>query len=170
MQAESILRKSRNWRLTEDDIDLTIVDPSMKTGTQDDGHRLKSVLEIYLDNGVEHIALGNNSRVQGWGVFKDYLHIPEPDENGDAIPMLRISSKCVNTIETLPTLTTSLTNPEDVDTDGLDHIADAIRYLLMFIQVPFARKSENKEPEWLKKLRENAKENGGGTEIDAWTA
>jgi hypothetical protein len=171
MQAEAILARGNSWRLTEEMIDLTIVDPSMKTGTQDMGHRLSSVLEIYYSCGVEHIALGNNSRVQGWGVFKDYLKIPEPDENGDCIPMLRFTSRCINALETIPTLVTSDTNIEDVNTDGLDHIADAIRYLLMFIQVPHAKPVENNKPLWLRELERKAKQSSdGGNIVSAWTA
>jgi len=170
MQAEAILSRTRNWRLTESDIDLTVVDPSMKTATQDMGMRMRSVLEIYGDAGVEHIALGNNSRVQGWGVFKDYLKIPEPDENGDCVPYIRFSTKCKRMIETIPTLVTSENNIEDVDTDGDDHGADAARYLLMFIQIPFVKKAIDDTPLWLRELQKRKGIGRGDSLEKAWTA
>jgi hypothetical protein len=37
---------------------------------------------------------------------------------------------CTDTIRTLPDLVHSRTDPEDVDTDGEDHLADALRYAL----------------------------------------
>jgi hypothetical protein len=58
---------------------------------------------------------------------------------------------------------------EDLDTDGLDHAADAIRYLLMFIQSPFLRKSVKPEPDWLRKARGEIDGKGKSTE-SAWTA
>ena len=170
MQAEMILARTRQWRLTEDDIDLTVVDPAMKTGNQDMGIRLGSVLEIYQDCGVQHIALGNNARVQGWGVMKDYLRIPDMGEDGvQSEPMLRFSSRCTNAIETIPILTSDINNVEDVDTDGEDHIADSLRYLLMFIHTPFPAKIANTVPKWLQELKKKSK-GEGGTITDAWTA
>lgn len=169
MQAELIIDKTKEWGLTEEQIHLTIVDPAMKVASQDAGHKLRSVIDLYSDCGVRNISLGRNARVPGWAVFKDYLRIPDPDEDGDSVPMLRFTTRCKNTIETIPTLTVSSTNVEDLDTDGLDHAADAIRYLLMFIQSPFLRKSGKAEPDWLRKARGEIDGKGKSTE-SAWTA
>ncbi len=170
MQAEMILARTRQWRLTEDDIDLTVVDPAMKTGSQDMGIRLGSVLEIYQECGVEHIALGNNARVQGWGVMKDYMTVPDMGEDGKRDePRLKFSSRCTNSIETIPALVADQNNVEDVDTDGEDHIADALRYLLMFIHVPVVRMAKNNEPKWLQELRKS-KHSGDGDVAAAWTS
>lgn len=170
MQAKEITTAMRRWSLREEDIDVTIVDPSMKSPTQDGGLMLKSVLEIYYDNGIQHIALGNNARVLGWSVFKEYLSIPSEADSPDdlPIPWLRFTSRCVNAIETIPTLVQSKNNVDDLDTRGLDHIADAIRYLLMFIKAPIFRPKDNKEPQWLKQLRENAKRSSDSSIDDVW--
>ena len=42
-----------------------------------------------------------------------------------------IFSNCKGFIRTIPTLMYSETKPEDLDTDGEDHIADETRYLCM---------------------------------------
>ena len=170
MQAREIKNAMRKWELEERDIDITVVDPSMKTPSQDGGQVLKSVIEIYYENGIEHIALGNNTRVLGWSVFKEYLRIPDQvDNEGDLpIPWLRFSSRCVNAIETIPTLVRSRKNIDDLDTDGLDHIADAVRYLLMFIKAPTFRPKDTGVPEWLKGLQQQALETSDSSIEDVW--
>lgn len=45
--------------------------------------------------------------------------------------MLYIFSNCKHTIRTLPLLMYDEHKPEDLDSDGEDHIADTIRYLCM---------------------------------------
>ena len=171
VQAKFILDRGRSLGLNEDSFYNTIVDPSMKTATHDSGTRLKSVVEIYIDNGLQHIALGNNSRVQGWGVFKDYLHIDDPDFTGDYIPYLRFCDNCVRCIETIPVLTTDDNNIEDVDTDQDDHGADALRYLLMFTSASGRKpKDVNPKPKWLRDLEEKGKNGEGHSVEDAWTA
>ena len=62
----------------------------------------------------------------------------------------------------------SKNNVDDLDTKGLDHIADAIRYLLMFIKAPTFRAHDNKEPMWLKAMRENAKNTSDSSIDDVW--
>lgn len=156
-QAKEIYERTLWWKLSEDMIDLTVVDPSMKTSTQDGGHVLKSVIEIYYENGIEHIALGVNARVPGWAVMKDYLQIPDFKE-GEEIqrPFLVFTNNCVNCIETIPSLIRSKKDPDDLDTKSEDHAADAIRYLLMFIKLPSFRPQESDEPKWLQELKARA--------------
>ena len=51
------------------------------------------------------------------------------DQNG--FPMFYVFSNCKQFIRTIPLLQYDEHKPEDVDTDGEDHIADAWRYFLM---------------------------------------
>ena len=51
------------------------------------------------------------------------------DENG--FPMMYIFNTCKGFIRTVPELKFSVTNPEDLDTTGEDHIADEVRYMCM---------------------------------------
>ena len=43
-------------------------------------------------------------------------------------PKLRYFSTCKDSIRTIPSLVHDELHPEDVDTDGEDHAADALRY------------------------------------------
>ena len=72
------------------------------------------------------VRRANNNRLAGVAAVSEALRIRR-----DARPRLLIYSTCVNLIRTLPTLTRSPTNPEDVDTRGEDHAYDALRYLLL---------------------------------------
>lgn len=136
-QAKEIYERTLWWKLSEDMIDLTVVDPSMKTSTQDGGHVLKSVIEIYYENGIEHIALGVNARVPGWAVMKDYLQIPDFKE-GEEIqrPFLVFTNNCVNCIETIPSLIRSKKDPDDLDTKSEDHCVtgDTLVYTVTGLQ------------------------------------
>jgi hypothetical protein len=66
----------------------------------------------------------NNARLPGW----DRLHELLQAEDEHSRPMLQIFETCLHTIRTLPSLTPSDTNPEDVNSKLEDHLADALRY------------------------------------------
>jgi len=146
-QAKLIRNVTTKWNLTEDDIFATIVDPSMKIKSHEYMNSLHSTLDIYIENGIEHIVLGNNDRVQGWATFKEFLKVPD-----EGRPYLMFTSNCKNCIETIPSLVHSEKNPEDVDTQGEDHLADALRYGLMFIDKPRPRKEIEQIPQWQRRL------------------
>jgi hypothetical protein len=163
VQAQKILDKSRLWGLEEEDIYATIVDPAMKIRAHEYLSTLHSTLDIYEDAGIEHIVLGNNDRVQGWATFHEFLRVPDEGE-----PYLRFTDNCVNCIETIPSLVRSNTNPEDVNTHGEDHIADAIRYGIMFLDKPYLRKERAVEKEWITRLRRQQKEKRVSNSDTVW--
>ncbi len=70
-------------------------------------------------------AKGQDSRIAGKAQIHERLAL-KPDGH----PGLIVFSTCRNVIRTLPALCYSKTRPEDVDTDGEDHLYDATRYLL----------------------------------------
>ena len=51
------------------------------------------------------------------------------DDNG--FPMLYVFSNCKAFIRTIPLLQYDENKPEDLDTDGEDHVADEVRYFCM---------------------------------------
>ena len=69
---------------------------------------------------------GNNDRINGWAQCQNRLAF---DTNG--IPMMRVFSNCKHFIRTIPTLMVSESRPEDLDTEGEDHLADTWRYVAM---------------------------------------
>ncbi|RKZ35377.1 MAG: hypothetical protein DRQ41_16020 [Gammaproteobacteria bacterium] len=60
---------------------------------------------------------GRNDRVTGWYALHNYL----TTKLADGLPMMQFFDGCSDTIRTLPMLTVSKTNPEDVDTRTEDH-------------------------------------------------
>ena len=69
---------------------------------------------------------GDNKRLPGWMQMHYRLSF---DENG--YPMLYVFKNCKAFIRTIPTLMYDEHKPEDLDTDGEDHIADETRYFCM---------------------------------------
>ena len=69
---------------------------------------------------------GDHKRIAGWMQLHYRLQF---DENG--YPMMYIFSNCKEFIRTIPALEYSETNPEDVNSDQEDHIADETRYFCM---------------------------------------
>ena len=51
--------------------------------------------------------------------------------DGDGYPRFYVLDSCTDFIRTLPTLLYDEHKPEDLDTDGEDHIADEWRYFCM---------------------------------------
>jgi hypothetical protein len=90
------------------------VDPSMfaKKDSPTSG-----VDQMELEIGVKPAF---NDRVTGWTILRQYLK----DER------LKIFPNCSNLIRTLPELVFDANKEEDLDTEGEDHAADALRYLI----------------------------------------
>jgi hypothetical protein len=97
-------------------ISYSVIDPA--AFNSDDG---PSTGERLTNYGVScHPA--DNKRVVGWQRIRDRLR------GIDGKPMLYVFSTCLNTIRTIPSLQHDERKPEDVDTEGDDHCADALRY------------------------------------------
>jgi PBSX family phage terminase large subunit len=81
--------------------------------------------------GYSHVPLKktNKDRISGWSVVHDWLSIAP-----DGLPYLLITENCVDLINTLPQLVYDENNVEDVNTNGDDHWADALRYMLKHIK------------------------------------
>ena len=73
-----------------------------------------------------YFSKGDHERLPGWMQLHYRLAM---DDNG--YPMLYVFKNCKGLIRTLPLLMYDEHKPEDIDTDGEDHIADAVRYLCM---------------------------------------
>ena len=73
-----------------------------------------------------YFSKGDHERLAGWMQMHYRFSF---DDNG--YPMLYVFRNCKGFIRTIPLLMYDEHKPEDIDTDGEDHIADAIRYLCM---------------------------------------
>ncbi len=84
-----------------------------------------SIADTYYRHGVA-ARKANNDRLTGTARIADKLRV-----RADGRPRLLIYSNCLNLIRTLPGLPRDKKNPELYDTNGEDHAADTLRYLLM---------------------------------------
>ena len=84
-----------------------------------------SIAETAAKHGV-YFSRGDNKRIPGWMQVHYRLRF---DDNG--IPMLYVFDCCKAFIRTMPLLVYDDHTPEDVDTDGEDHVADEVRYMCM---------------------------------------
>src|SRR5205814_5235928 len=66
---------------------------------------------------------GPGSRIAGASAIHARLAL-----RTDGQPGLKVFRTCSNLVRTLPALPHSRTNPDDIDTDAEDHLADALRY------------------------------------------
>ena len=97
-----------------------VADPSIW-----DKSRGESIAETAARHGVM-FSRGDNHRIAGWMQCHYRLRF---DEQG--YPGMYVFSSCRDFIRTVPLLQVSRTNPEDLDTNGEDHIADEWRYACM---------------------------------------
>lgn len=89
---------------------------------------------VYFDKAV-------NDRIPGWMQVHYRLAF---DENG--YPMMYVFDNCKAFIRTIPLLCFSETNPEDLDTDEEDHVADEVRYFCMMRPIKPRMSVESKIP------------------------
>lgn len=134
-------------------IEYCVFDPAFwsKKGERDDE---LSGAEVFSQKYEEKrkvsllMVRGNNSRVVGWGVVREFLK-PRM-ENDSLTAKLRIFSTCENLIRTLPEQQHDDRNPEDLNTKGEDHACDELRYAVM-------SRPEYKKPEPEEHVQEEEK-------------
>lgn len=99
----------------EENIAYTVADPAMFA--QDGG---PSMAERMLKKGLP-LRRGDNKRIPGWEQVRNRLE-------GGEVPMMYVFNTCKDFIRTVPVLQHDDVRPEDLDTDGEDHVADETRY------------------------------------------
>lgn len=90
-----------------------------------DASRGESIAEVAARNRVLFTP-GDHERIAGWMQCHYRLQF---DDSG--YPRMYVFENCKGFIRTIPSLMYSETRPEDLDTDGEDHIADEWRYMCM---------------------------------------
>jgi hypothetical protein len=147
VQADMINERMLQWDLEEDDVFLTIVDPAMKIKSLEYEDTPVSPVRMYENKGMRNIMYGNNRRISGAMVVRDFLHVPD-----DGKPRCVFTDYCRGCIETIPELVRSLNNPEDVDTQGDDHWYDSVRYGLVYVSEAYIPKQDIKKDSWRDKI------------------
>lgn len=100
--------------------------------------------ESIADTAGKHAVFftpGDNKRLPGWMQVHYRLAF---DDNG--YPMMYIFRNCQAFIRTIPILQYDDYRPEDLDTDGEDHVADEVRYFCMSRPIKPAYATETEEP------------------------
>ena len=117
--------------------EFSVSDPSIfaKMGFVD-RYGGQTIAETFSRYGISWIP-ASNRRVDGWNIMHQYLRW------GENPPKLRYFKNCLYSIETIPTLIHNELHPEDLDTDGDDHCADAMRYGLITLHERKAPKPKN---------------------------
>lgn len=121
-ETRNILVKNPGCRISK-----TVGDPAMwgvESGTGE------AYAQTFSKNGVSMIE-GDNQRTLGWGRMREWLALAP-----DGIPWLIVDPACRYVCRTIPTLIIDKNDPEDLDSKGEDHAADAIRYGLMAMPSP----------------------------------
>ncbi len=85
----------------------------------------ESIADVAAKHGV-FFSPGDNKRIPGWMQVHYRLAF---DENG--FPMMYVFKNCKAFIRTIPLLMYDEHKPEDLDSDGEDHVADEVRYMCM---------------------------------------
>lgn len=111
-----------------------VADPSIW-----DQSRGEAIADAAARHGV-YFSPGDNKRIPGWMQVHYRLKF---DENG--YPLMYIFENCEAFRRTMPLLQFSKTNPEDLDTDGEDHVADEVRYLCMFCPLTIKKLNTDKK-------------------------
>jgi len=102
-----------------------------------------SIAERIFGRGVQWCR-ADNARVSrqgalgGWDAFRQRL------KGEDGRPMAYWMATCRDAIRTIPAMQHDDARPEDMDTEGEDHVADADRYA--FVSRPWMPAPENKPP------------------------
>jgi phage terminase large subunit len=91
--------------------------------------RTQSIAEQFGEFGVRWAKVQSKARVSGWQLVRTMLDF-DRDDTGLVTrqPKLKVFSSCLNLIRTLPNLVHDKNHPEDLDSGGEDHAADALRY------------------------------------------
>jgi hypothetical protein len=122
LTAEDVARGIRERELGDEPTTYGVADPAIFAS---DGG--PSIAERMANTGVR-FRPADNKRVGKLGVAQGWDHVRHRLVGDDGAPMLYVFSTCSALIRTLPTMQHDPRRPEDMDSTGDDHAADALRY------------------------------------------
>ncbi|MCW5601813.1 phage terminase large subunit [Nitrosomonas sp.] len=116
-QAERILSMCVHWKVPANGVADDAI--FSKTGSESG-----SIADEFRRCGVKFTGATKGRRLHGWQKMARML----ADAGKPDMPGLYVSRSCRYWWETVPSLARDPRNPEDVDSRGIDHAADACRY------------------------------------------
>ena len=136
-----IARIEREHRWLQGQKIIGIADPAIW-----DAETGESIAETAARHGV-YFTPGDNKRLPGWLQVHYRLAF-----DGNGYPRMYVFRNCAAFIRTIPVLLYDTTRPEDLDTEGEDHVADEVRYFCMSRPIRPLVGQEKKAPEGELKL------------------
>jgi hypothetical protein len=137
--AKGIVERERNWglrhRMTMGPADTQIFNVDTGRSLADD-----MAQPVQLEDGSRHPGIfwaradkSQGSRKIGWEQVRDRLQASIPTLGlGRDKPGLFVFRNCQQFLRTFPVIPRDLKNPDDVDTNAEDHIADEVRYRVRY--------------------------------------
>lgn len=134
--AKGIRQRERDWgingRVRAGVADSSIFDVENGSGIAQDMAKRVRLDSGETFNGVKWIGADKRpgSRKQGWEAIRKRLQDSKRGEKGEPreFPGLFVTEDCRQFLRTVPVLTRDDKDPDDVNTDTEDHIADEVRY------------------------------------------
>lgn len=130
--AEAITASAKDYPFTTAKYSRNICDPNFFVRRRVNEAAVNSAADAFAEMGMR-LQRGNNNRINGWRLVNDAMSKGK----------VKIFKEwCPNLIRTLPKLPRDAKRPEDVDTRAEDHLADALRYMMVHIYGARQRPSE----------------------------
>lgn len=120
-QASKVLRVLNDWGVERGQC-VIAADPRMFARAKRADLIGEADIEAFHRAGLQCVE-ANDNREHGWSRVRDYL------QTRDRFKVWR--GYCAHLIEQFPLMQYSSTKPNDMDTDGDDHLHDCLRYALM---------------------------------------
>lgn len=133
-----------------------VADPSIwskKGETELSGAELMQGKYRELKKKALLLMQGNNDRMNGWRVIREYLKPFMVEDKKMA--KLQVFTTCTEFIRTFPTLIYDVIKVEDLDSDGEDHSADSVRYGIMSNPTPSITPEKLKQKLFNERMRRN---------------
>ena len=127
-------------------VEFAVCSPDLWNRRQDSG---RSGFEIMQSiNGMPPMRAADDRRIAGWRILREYLAA----KGGH--PFIKISSRCVNLISSLPALLYDSKKTEDASSSphSITHSPEALRYAVMS-RAFFSPPEADSEPALLKNFR-----------------
>ena len=142
-----------------EEIKYWVADPSIWNRNSDILSAAEIVQNRYreIKKNMLYLMRGNNDRIDGWRIVREFL---KPIiVNGKIMAKLQVFKTCYEFIRTFPTLVYDQVRTEDLDSDGEDHAADAVRYGIMTNPAPTETSMEVKQRLFNQRMRKNRERN-----------
>jgi len=128
-------------------------DVRKKLPQKDEAETGVTILDLLAEGGLDSLDMANDHRISGWAAISELLTWEGPIEMPKRFPRIKIFSTCANLIRTLPELIKDETYAEDIDRNGEDHAADALRYLVMSFYRYFKDRQQKDTDEYRQRQR-----------------